>query len=62
MMIVEEKWNMMDRGEPRQDEQTFFTVALVAEQLGVTARTVRRYIEQGIAGPSGTRIKLGRAG
>ncbi len=53
---------MMDRGEPRQDEQTFFTVALVAEQLGVTARTVRRYIEPGIAGPSGTRIKLGRAG
>lgn len=50
---------MMDRGEPRQDEQTFFTVALVAEQLGVTVRTVRRYIEQGIAGPAGTRIKLG---
>ena len=49
---------MMDRGEPRQDEQTFFTVAEVAEQLGVTARTVRRYIEQGITGPAGTRIKL----
>ncbi len=50
---------MMDRGEPRQDEQTFFTVARVAEQLGVTVRTVRRYIEQGITGPAGTRIKLG---
>ena len=42
----------------RQDEQTFFTVALVAEQLSVTVRTVRRYIEQGIIGPAGTRIKL----
>ena len=49
---------MMERGEPRQDEQTFFTMAEVAEQLSVTARTVRRYIEQGITGPAGTRIKL----
>src|SRR5258708_4855316 len=59
MTRVEEKWNMMDRGEPRQDEQTFFTGARVAEQLGVTARTVRKYIEQGIAGSAGTRITLG---
>src|ERR1700730_790424 len=49
---------MMDSAEQRQDGQAFFTVARVAEQLGVTARTVRRYIEQGITGPAGTRIKL----
>jgi len=49
----------MDSGEQSQVGQTFFTVALVAEQLGVTTRTVRRSIELGIAGPAGSRLKLG---
>lgn len=41
-----------------QNGQTVLTVAQAAERLQVKERTIRRYIEDGIAGPQGSRIKL----
>lgn len=41
-----------------QNGQTILTVAQAAERLQVKERTIRRYIEDGIAGPQGSRVKL----